>query len=30
MSLIYRRHINKIAMDLDDAAILASDYSIFV
>lgn len=30
MSLFYRRHINKIAMELDDAAILASDFSIFV
>ncbi|CAD8126273.1 unnamed protein product [Paramecium sonneborni] len=29
-TLFYRRHINKIAMELDDAAILASDYSIFV
>ncbi|CAK82674.1 unnamed protein product (macronuclear) [Paramecium tetraurelia] len=30
MTVFYRRHINKIAMELDDAAILASDFSIFV
>ncbi|CAD8173577.1 unnamed protein product [Paramecium pentaurelia] len=30
MTLFYRRHINKIAMELDDAAILASDFSILV
>lgn len=30
ITLFYRRHINKIAMELDDAAILASDYSIIV
>lgn len=30
MTLFYRRHINKIAMELDNAAILASDYSILV
>ncbi|CAD8121477.1 unnamed protein product [Paramecium sonneborni] len=30
MTLFYRRHINKIAMELDDAAILASDFSIIV
>lgn len=30
MTLFYRRHISKIAMELDDAAILASDFSIIV
>lgn len=30
ITLFYRRHINKIAMDLDDAVVLASDYSIIV
>jgi len=29
-TLYYRRHLNKIAMELDDASILASDYSIVV
>ncbi|CAK66150.1 unnamed protein product (macronuclear) [Paramecium tetraurelia] len=30
LTLFYRRHISKIAMELDDAAILASDFSIIV
>lgn len=30
ITLFYRRHVKKIAIELDDAAILASDYSIMV
>lgn len=29
-TLIYRRHINKICLEIDDAEIEASDYSIMI
>lgn len=29
-NLIYRRHINKICLEIDDAEIEVSDYSIMI